>query len=177
MRPIIYFIALATFVSAEARDVIREGIAITVPEGKWKQGVGNCTGDWAWTRDGIGFAIGTRHYLKNDPEYLTSGQIRIHNFTDIQSEVVSLLEPQGHLIRVDKRKSKGGSEILVLEFDVDPDKENPSRSRTLYAYREALDRRSAVEVGCSFIEKQKVLGMQIFEAALKSLCEVENQTK
>lgn len=169
LLPAALLLALAV---GEAREVTRDGIAIAVPDGKWKHSTGTCTGDWGWHRKGIGFWIGTRRYLKEDAEYRSSGDLYdIHGFADIRSEVVARMEPNGRLLKTEQKKTQDGSPVLVLEFEIEPGEDLPVRSWTIVAFRETPDRQSALEVGCSFGEKQKVLGTQIFQAALASLCE------
>jgi len=172
-RAILLFAAVTVVVIATAREVTREGVLVTMPDGKWKQWSGTCTGDWGWQRDGIGFSIGTRRYLKKDREWISTGDIyEISQFGDLQAEVASVMQRSHcHLVKADTTKANGGADILILEFEILPSKEvpSPTRTRVLYAFREALDHRSAVEIQCAFAEKQAALGRQIFGDALKSM--------
>lgn len=84
---ILLLAALTALGVAEARDVVREGITISVPDGKWRQWSGTCTGDWGWQREGIGFSVGTRRYLKKDREWVSSGDLyEISSFDDLRTE-------------------------------------------------------------------------------------------
>lgn len=89
---ILLLVTLTAFAVTEAREVTREGIMITVPDGKWKQWSDTCTGDWGWQREGIGFSVGTRRYLMKDREWRASGDLcGISSFDDLRAEVVAPL--------------------------------------------------------------------------------------